>query len=174
MSKKAVFLDRDGTLNVDKGYVYKINDLEFLDGAIEGLKLLQEKGYLLIIITNQSGIARGYYTDYDFMKFMDYMKNILRTSGINIDGIYYCPHLSGCKCRKPELGLFYKAIEEYDINVKESFAIGDKLRDLSICKKENILGFLIGNIDTEDKGIIECKNLYEAAKYIVMEGQRNG
>ena len=107
---KAVFLDRDGTINIDKGYLYRISDFEFLPGAVEALRNLQEAGYLLIIITNQSGIGRGYYTEEDFAVLTDYMKGELSKSGVNISGVYYCPHLPDaeveryrkiCTCRKP-------------------------------------------------------------------------
>ncbi len=90
---KAIFLDRDGTINVDKAYVYKIEDWEFIDGVKEALKILQSLGYKLIVITNQSGIARGYYTKNDAEKLFDYMTKELKKEDINIEKIYYCPHI---------------------------------------------------------------------------------
>ncbi|MCR5587732.1 MAG: HAD family hydrolase, partial [Lachnospiraceae bacterium] len=126
---KAVFLDRDGTINVEKNYLYKIEDFVFLPGVIEGLKLLQDAGFLLIIITNQSGIARGYYTEEDFKILNNWMLNKLAENGINITKVYYCPHLPDakieeyrrdCDCRKPKLGLFYRAIKEYNIDIGKS------------------------------------------------------
>ena len=165
---KAVFLDRDGTINIDKNYVYKIEDWQFIDGAIEGLRILQDLGYKLIVITNQSGIARGYYTQEQAKKIFDYMKNELKKDGIIIEEIYYCPHLKeNCNCRKPKLGLFYKAQKDYNVDFSQSYAIGDKLRDLSICDKEDIKGFLLNNNETiKNKKISRCKNLLEAAKKI--------
>lgn len=185
---KAVFLDRDGTINVDKHYLHKIEDFEFLPGATEALKMLQIAGYKLIIITNQSGIARGFYSEKDFITLNEWMLEELRKQDVIIDDVYYCPHLPGakiekyridCNCRKPAIGLFEKAIEEHKINIKESYAIGDKIRDCCICGKTGCKGFLIGT--NEKAEIIEnVKNgtyqniqyeedLYSAAK-IIMEG----
>ena len=156
---KAIFLDRDGTINVEKNYLYKIEDFEFLPGVVEGLKLLQEAGYLLIIITNQSGIARGFYTEDDFLILNSWMLGVLKKSDVNITAVYYCPHLpdahiekyrKDCECRKPKLGLFNDAINEYDIDINNSFAIGDKVRDLEICFHSSCRGFLIGNNEKKD------------------------
>lgn len=168
---KAVFLDKDGTINVDKGYVYKIEDFEFIPGVKEGLKILQNLGYKLIVITNQSGIGRGYYTDNDAKKMFNYMIEELLRENIKIDDILYCPHTDKdkCNCRKPKLQLFYKAKEKFDIDFSKSYAIGDKLRDLEICKKEKIKGFLLNddvNYKKLENNIIVCKNLLESAKII--------
>lgn len=150
---KAVFLDRDGTINVEKNYLYKIEDFEFLPGVIEGLKLLQDAGFLLIIITNQSGIARGYYTEENFNRLNNWMLNQLAEYGVNITKVYYCPHLPDatvkeyridCECRKPKLGMYYQAIRDYDIDLGQSYAIGDKIRDCAICGNSFCKGFLIG------------------------------
>ena len=165
---KAVFLDRDGTINVDKDYVYKIEDWEFIDGAEEALKILQDLGYKLIVITNQSGIARGYYTEHDAKKLFQYMQEELSKEGIQIEDVYYCPHLGDeCECRKPKLGLFYQAQKDYDIDFSKSYAIGDKLRDLAICEKENVKGYLLSDKgDIENNNISRGSNLLEVAKEI--------
>lgn len=169
---KVCFLDRDGTINIDKGYVHKKEDFEFIDGAIKGMKMLQEAGYKIIIITNQSGIARGIYTKEQFEMLQEYMYKELEKYDIVIDKTYYCPHLGDCDCRKPKLKLFYDAINEFDIDINKSFAIGDKLRDLAICEKENIEGFLISdkNIETT-RNITIVKNLYEASEIITNKCQ---
>lgn len=160
---KAVFLDRDGTINVEKNYLYKIEDFEFLPGVIDGLRLLQEKGFLLIIITNQSGIARGYYSVEDYQKLNSWMLETLKEQGITISDVYYCPHLpravlhefkKECNCRKPKLGLFNKAVLDHNIDISCSYSIGDKLRDLSICNIYGCSGFLIGK--NESESIIEA------------------
>lgn len=159
---KAVFLDRDGTINVEKHYLYKIEDFEFLPGVMEALKDLQRKGYLLIIITNQSGIARGYYTEEEYVKLDKWMVAALENEGIYITATYHCPHLPDapaakyrveCDCRKPKLGLFERAIREHDIDLSSSFAVGDKIRDCSICEHSQCRGFLIG--ENEQKDIID-------------------
>jgi len=177
MSNKAVFLDRDGTINVEKNYLYKIEDFEYITGVPDALKILSDLGYLLVIITNQSGIARGYYTEEDYLRLNDWMIKDLKKRGIKIAGSYYCPHHPEaavskyrklCDCRKPGIAMFEKAIREFDIDPEKSYAIGDKERDLEICKTTAIRGFLIGvenagnnlgrNIFTESGGIPEVVN----------------
>ena len=174
MKSKAVFLDRDGTINVDKNYLYKIEDFEFLPGAVEGLRLLQSSGFLLIIITNQSGIARGYFTEADYLKLTDWMLAELKDYGVNISGVYYCPHLPEaeiseykklCHCRKPETGLFEQAVKDFDIDLSMSYAIGDKPRDCAICEKTGCKGFLIGTESSNHK-VKHVSSLLEAAKII--------
>ena len=106
--KKAIFLDRDGTLNIDHGYVYKIEDFQFIEGSIDALKALKELGYLLVLVTNQSGIARGYFSEEQFLQLTEWMDWSLADRGIDLDGIYYCPHhpegkgeyKEDCACRK--------------------------------------------------------------------------
>lgn len=183
--KRAIFLDRDGTINVEKNYLYRISDFEFLPGVLEGLKLLQDAGYILVIITNQSGIGRGFYTEQDFHILNKWMLQTLKAQGINIAKVYFCPHLpdapianyrKDCECRKPKLGMYLKAIQEFDIDIQHSYAIGDKIRDCAICEKTECRGFLIGNnekettIATVKEGNIlrvkYAKNLLECAKLI--------
>ena len=155
---KAVFLDRDGTINVDKKYLYNIQDFEFLPGVLEALRQLQQAGYLLVIVTNQSGIGRGYYTEEDFHKLNDWMLKTLKGKGIIISDVYYCPHLPDakvekyhkeCDCRKPNLGMYRQAVIDHNIDLSVSYAVGDKLRDCSICKSTACRGFLIGNNENE-------------------------
>ncbi len=162
VGKKAVFLDRDGTINVEKNYLYKIDDFEFIDGVLEALKELSDAGFLLIIITNQSGIARGYYTEKDYEILNSWLLETLAKNRINITASYFCPHLPDatvekyrtlCTCRKPNTGLFEQAVKDFNINLKRSFAIGDKIRDLAICEKSKCKGFLIGN--NEEPEVIE-------------------
>lgn len=160
--RKAVFLDRDGTINVEKNYLYKIEDFEFIDGVLDALKELSDAGFLLIIITNQSGIARGYYTEKDYEMLNSWLLATFAKNGINITASYFCPHLPDatianyrtvCNCRKPNTGLFEQAVKDFDIDLSKSFAIGDKIRDLAICEKSDCKGFLIGN--NEKSEIIE-------------------
>ena len=157
---KAIFLDRDGTINVEKNYLYKTEEFEYLDGVAEGLRALSDMGYVLVVITNQSGIARGYYTEEDYENFMDWMLSDLADKGVHIAKAYYCPHLKGslirgydidCDCRKPATGLFYQAQKDFDIDMDRSVAIGDKVRDLAICRKSNVNGILIGK-EKQDAG----------------------
>lgn len=173
--RPAVFLDRDGTINVDKGYLYRREDFEYLEGAVNGLKRLQEWGYLLVIITNQSGVARGYYQEEDFCKLTDWMLADLQLKGVYIDRVYYCPHHPDgivkeyaiiCDCRKPGTGLFYRAAGELGIDFRRSIAIGDKERDLSICNETGVTGILLSDRSTEKKRFLICKNWDEVISSI--------
>lgn len=168
--RPAVFLDRDGTINVDKGYLYKIEDFEYLDGAIQGLKFFQEKGYILVIITNQSGIARGLYKEEDFSDLNEWMIEDLRQKGIHISGVYYCPHhpfalvkkyRRQCDCRKPGCALFWKAQKELRIDMEHSIAVGDKERDLCICAETDVQGYLLGKRTLLDiaKKVMDCRDI---------------
>lgn len=150
---KAVFLDRDGTINVDKHYLHNIEEFEFLPGVLEGMKALQDAGYLLIIVTNQSGIGRGYYSEEDFETLNSWMLHTLESKGIYIAKVYFCPHLPNakvkkyrkvCACRKPALGMYEQAIRNYDIDLANSWTIGDKPRDCLLCEKTECRGFLVG------------------------------
>ena len=152
MKQKAVFLDRDGVINVDKGYVHKIEDFEFYPDVFDGLKKLQEAGFKLVIITNQSGIAVGYYTEDDFHKLTEYMLNEFSKQGIKIEKVYYCPHhpegiipelKQVCTCRKPATGMIESAIEEFNIDPLNSFLIGDKETDIQAGKKMGIKSILV-------------------------------
>jgi D,D-heptose 1,7-bisphosphate phosphatase len=145
MQNKAVFLDRDGTINVDKNYVYKIEDLEFLPGVIEGLKRIQKTGFLLVIITNQSGIGRGYYTEAQYKKLMEELHKRLKKQGINITADYYCKHApeENCECRKPNIKLIETAAREYDIDISKSFFIGDKTADILAGKNAGMKTILV-------------------------------
>lgn len=126
---KALFLDRDGTINIDYGYVYQIEKFEFLDGIFELCQKAQEKGYMIIVITNQSGIARGYFTEKDFHKITLYMTSEFAKKGITIADVFYCPDLEGPR-RKPECGMFLEAKAKYNIDMSASVSVGDKDRDV--------------------------------------------
>ena len=180
VGKKAVFLDRDGTINVEKNYLYKIEDFEFIDGVLEALKKLSDAGFLLIIITNQSGIARGYYTEKDYEILNSWLLETLAKNGINIAASYFCPHLPDatvekyrtiCTCRKPNTGLFEQAVKDFNIDLSKSFAIGDKIRDLAICGKSECKGFLIGN--NEKPEIIENACNGEFSNVVWKESMRD-
>lgn len=180
----AIFLDRDGTINKDKKYLYRIEDSEYMDGVINALSELSKMGFKLIIITNQSGIARGYYTEDDYQTFMDWMVEDLIDKGVYITAHYWCPHLLGakvkkydvkCDCRKPAIGLFYQAAEEHNIDMNHSFAVGDRLRDLSVCRETNVNGILLGDREMEAKADFpyqRCHSWNEAVDYIKREKWR--
>ena len=132
--KKALFLDRDGVVNVEKEYLYKIEDFEFIDGIFELCKHYQDLGYLIFIVTNQSGISRGFYSEDDFLKLTQWMVTEFAKKGVEITKVYHCPHhpqYSGaCECRKPKPGMLLEAAKEYDLDLTNSLIIGDKERDI--------------------------------------------
>ncbi|MCX2683687.1 HAD family hydrolase [Campylobacter sp. MIT 21-1685] len=130
MKNKAVFLDRDGVINIDKHYVYKIQDFEFCEGIFELCRFFQEKAYLLFVITNQSGIERGYYTEEDFKKLSTFMLKEFEKQGVKITKIYHCPHLHNCECRKPKPAMLLKANKEFNLDLSTSIFIGDSLTDM--------------------------------------------
>lgn len=145
---KAVFLDRDGTLNVDHGYVYKLEDLVFIDGVIESLRQLQKAGFLLIIITNQSGIGRGMFSKENAISFNLHLIKKMKDEGVLINDIFMCSHSpdQNCDCRKPSPKMILEAIEQYKINPEKSFMLGDKNIDVESGKKAGVQSFLV---DTE-------------------------
>ena len=131
---KALFLDRDGVINVEKDYLYKIEDFEFIDGIFELCKHYKELGYLIFVVTNQSGIVRCYYSEEDFNALSIWMSKEFLKHNIKIEKVYYCPHhpdISGeCNCRKPKPGMLLQAANEFDIDLASSLIIGDKERDI--------------------------------------------
>lgn len=139
MSKPAVFIDRDGVINVDHGYVHKRDDFEYIDGVFEATKKLKEMGYLLVLVTNQSGIARGMFTEDQFEILTEWMDWNFADNGVDFDGIYYCPHhpeatvekyKEACDCRKPNPGMLVSAQRFLDIDMENSIMIGDKKEDM--------------------------------------------
>lgn len=155
---KAVFLDRDGVLNEDDGYVHSMDKLRFVDGARELIGNLTKDGWLIFVVTNQSGIARGYYAEEDVVKLHLQMNEEFSKYGGRITHFYYCPHLKDalipqyrkeCHCRKPEPGMIEQAIKEYSLSKEHSFLFGDSARDIEAARRAGIKGFLFtgGNIN---------------------------
>lgn len=131
---RALFLDRDGVINVEKDYLYKIKDFEFIDGIFDLCRYYQKHGFIIVVVTNQSGIDRGYYTKEDFDILTSWMVKEFSSNNIEIKKVYYCPHhpkISGeCSCRKPNPGMLLRASKELNIDLKNSIIIGDKERDV--------------------------------------------
>lgn len=157
MASKAVFFDRDGTLNVDKDYLYKKEEFEWMDGAVEAIRFANENGYKVIVITNQSGVARGYFKESDVNALHDWMNEQLKEYGAHIDAFYYCPHhpeavvpeyRKKCECRKPGPKLVEDACRDFDIDKKASVMIGDADRDVQCAEKAGVKGvkFTGGNL----------------------------
>ena len=147
MSVAAAFLDRDGVINVDSGYVGRWEDFEYLPDAIEGLKQLQSAGYKLVVVTNQSGIARGYYSEDDFLLLTETMKADLENRGVVLTAVYYCPYLEDADLesyrvtsdlRKPEPGMLLKAAQDHDIDLSRSIMVGDKVSDMVAAERAGV------------------------------------
>ena len=139
MSRRAAFIDRDGVLNEERAFVHRIEEFVFLPGAIEALRALESAGYRRVVVTNQSGIARGLYTEADYQRLTDQVLERLRGEGVTLDAIEYCPHLAdaplaqyrrACACRKPAPGMLLKAIRALDLDPAGSFLVGDRLTDV--------------------------------------------
>lgn len=139
MKQKAAFIDRDGVINEDREYVYRIADFEFIQGSVGALRMLREAGYLLVVITNQSGIARGLYSEADFKTLEAYMRRRLSDAGVQLDRVEYCPHLPDaevasyrldCECRKPRAGMIRSAADTLNIDIPQSILVGDRKADL--------------------------------------------
>jgi len=147
--RPAAFLDRDGVLNVDHGYVYRPEDLEWITGAPEAVRLLNEAGYYVLVITNQSGVARGFYDEAAVQRFHAHMRALIEAAGARIDAFYYCPHhpegavkelAVRCRCRKPAPGMLEQAAAEWPLDLSRSFLIGDKDDDMTAAARFGIRG----------------------------------
>ncbi len=153
---KALFLDRDGVVNVEKNYLYKIEDFEFIDGIIEVCQHYAALGYLIIIVTNQSGISRGYYSGEDFERLSAWMIEHFKSLGVTITHIYHCPHhesIDGeCDCRKPQPGMFLEAQRDFDIDMKNSVMIGDNERDIEAAIRAGVTtNILLSEVATHSR-----------------------
>ena len=167
--QKVIFLDRDGVINEDYGYVGKIEDFKFIDGVFEACKSFKNLGYEIVVVTNQSGIARGYYSEDEFLKLTSYMQDEFLKKEISILKTYYCPHLpnNNCSCRKPKSGMILQALDEFDINLDNSWLIGDKLSDIECAKNANIKNRVLIDKNAKENGdFFVAKNLFDTLKYI--------
>ena len=141
MSKlKAVFLDRDGTLIIEKNYIKNPADVALEKEAAEGAEMLHKAGYALVIVTNQSGIARGFLSESDYQAVQDRVVSLLKTPVLTS---YHCPHLENCDCRKPQPGMLLKAIESFNIDPKTSFMMGDKESDIEAGRAAGVRTVLV-------------------------------
>lgn len=145
--KKALFLDRDGVINIDHAYVHKIDDFEFVDGIFALCRRFQSSGYEIVVVTNQSGIGRGYYTESDFWRLTEWMKEEFRSKNVDIAAVYFCPHhpenalgeyKQECDCRKPKPGMILKAQQELGLDLANSVMVGDKISDMEAAKQANL------------------------------------
>ena len=164
MAIKTIFLDRDGVVNKEVRYLYKLSDFEFIDGIFDACLYFQKLGYEIVIVTNQSGITRGYYNENDYQKLTEWMLGQFNDNGINILDIFYCPHgpEENCECRKPKPGMLFKAKDKYNINMKESWIIGDSESDIKAANAAGISktilvrsGHLVDESNSNSKFIVD-------------------
>lgn len=170
-----MFLDRDGIINIDHGYIYQIEKFEFTDGIFDLLRLFIQKDYILFIVTNQSGIGRGYYTEDDFQTLTKWMLEALKNEGIDITSVHYCRHApeENCFCRKPKTGMVDEILSKNSIDLRNSWLIGDKQSDIDLADNSKILkSIAIGERSIESanytfKTISECKLFLEENEAII-------
>ena len=169
--KKAFFLDRDGTINIDTGYVGKVTDVKLIEKVGEAIHMMNQAGYLVLVISNQSGVARGYMTMEDVIAVNEEINRQLKKYNAHIDKFYICPHYEQgsveqysipCDCRKPNLGLFKQAIAENNVDVTVSVAVGDKLRDVERVEELGIMSTCVLGNNT-------YSTLYEFTKVVLEE-----
>jgi D-glycero-D-manno-heptose 1,7-bisphosphate phosphatase len=183
MTAKAVFLDKDGTLLEDIPYNVDPERIRLVDGAFEGLRLLQDHGYQLIVVTNQSGVARGFFEEHDLHAVRRRLRELLAEAGIFLTDLYYCPHhpegtvakyAVECFCRKPQPGMLYRAALEHEIRLADSWVVGDILHDVEAGNRAGCRTILINNrretewdLSTVRRPRFIVKNLESAARSIL-------
>ncbi len=187
--RRAVFLDRDGTINVERDYLYRIEDFEFIDGAPEAIRRLKDAGFLVVVVTNQSGVARGYFGLEDVQVLHRHIQDELGKVGAAIDAFYVCPHhpsagrgefLADCSCRKGRPGMLLQAAAEHGLDLAGSFMVGDKLADIEAGLAAGCAPLLVktgygaevaGAVSSTDVCVVE--DISEAADRILACSQRS-
>lgn len=188
--QRAVFLDRDGTINVEVQYLNKVEDFEFIPGVPWALRRLKDAGFLLVVVTNQSGIGRGYYDEAALQAIHDHMHAELAGFGVTIDACYFCPHhpehatgdyRTECACRKPLPGMLQQAAEDLDIDLSRSYMVGDKLADVEAglnagCTSLMVrTGYGAKEASLLPEGVQACSDLETAVDAILtLEAERRG
>ena len=181
---KAVFLDRDGTIIEDSGFVHEPGKVKLLPGAAQAIKRLNDQGFLVVVVTNQSGIARGLYTVADYTAVQRRLNELLEGHGAHLDGAYFCPHhprfTGPCDCRKPGLKLFREAVQALDIDPAQSWWVGDRLTDVQPAAKMGGRAILLatreGNLDqgqARARGVTVVADLAAAVDKIVRPGGKS-
>jgi D,D-heptose 1,7-bisphosphate phosphatase len=160
--RKAAFLDRDGVINLDRAYVSRWEDFEFVPGAVEAMRALKQAGFALVVVTNQSGIARGYYTEDQYQELTLAIKQALAEAGAAIDAVYHCPHhpagtVAGltmdCDCRKPAPGMIFRAARELNLSLTDSILVGDKASDIQAAGAAGVGKAYIIHSDNIESGL---------------------
>ena len=181
--KPAVFLDRDGTINVEKDYLYKIEDFEFIPGVPEAIKSLKDAGFLVIVVSNQSGVGRGYFDEHAVELFNQHIQDQLAVYGTSIDAFYYCPHhpeeglgtyRKSCDCRKGSPGMLLQAASDHAVDLGRSFMIGDKIADIEAGERAGCQSILVltgygekTSLQAAAKAVPRCLSLVSAVQLIL-------
>ena len=175
MTIKTIFLDRDGVINKEVGYLHKIEDFEFINGVFDACLHFQSLGFELVIVTNQSGIGRGYYEESEFHTVNDWMLQQFNNQGIKILDVFFCPHgpESGCNCRKPKPGMLTQASKKHSINMEDSWMIGDKEADIQAANAAGIPNTILVKsghaIDENNSKTSFVLNSIEQAKTVIRD-----
>ena len=189
MAKRAVFIDRDGTLSEEVGYLNHASRFRLLPRSAAAIKMLNEAGVAAVVITNQAGVARGYFPEERILEVHQRMEELLAADGARLDGIYYCPHhptageppyRAECDCRKPRPGLLLRAAEELDLDIPGSYMIGDKFSDIELAREAGCKGILTltgyGRGEWEYNRETACvkpdfiaEDLYDAVEWILKD-----
>ncbi len=180
MQHRALFLDRDGTINVEKEFIADPDDVELIPGAATGLFLAATHGFKLFVISNQSGVARGLLTDEDVARVNERLTELLVREGVHLDGVEYCAHypdITGpCDCRKPERGMIDRVLERFDIDLKRSFVIGDRVLDVELARNIGAKAIMVmtgygvleaTKLDQDDKPDHVTADLLSAVQWIL-------
>lgn len=165
----AVFLDRDGVLNFDSGFVHRIEDFRFLPGVADALRTLAARGFRLLVVTNQSGIDRGFYSAADFDRLTAWMLGELEAQGVRLDGVYHCPHApeSNCDCRKPAPGMVLRAAADHAVDLGRSWLVGDRTSDVEAGRRAGVRHLaLIGEHADPPADVLRCDSLAEFARWM--------
>jgi D-glycero-D-manno-heptose 1,7-bisphosphate phosphatase len=179
--RPAAFIDRDGVINRELGHVHRIEDFHVLPGVVEGLRALAAAGYELVVVTNQAGIAKGLYTEQDYQRLTQHMRQWFSERGVSFAGIYHCPHhpegrvaalACSCTCRKPEPGMLLQATRDLGLDVAQSILIGDSISDMEAARQAGVAKLILVNSGHALPLIIDvnvnhrCADLYEASKWL--------
>ena len=174
--RPALFLDRDGIINVDRGYVWRIDDVEFVDGIFDLAAAAHRLGYLVVVVTNQAGIGRGFYSETDFHSLMDWIRAEFERRGAAIDAVYFCPYhpehgigdyRRDSDCRKPAPGMFFRAARELGIDLRRSMMVGDKPSDAEAARTAGVGTRLsLGSAATVPDLAVSIDRLEDAIAYL--------
>ncbi len=177
--RRAVFLDRDGTLNVEKNYLYRIEDWEWIPGSVEALRKLNVAGWRVVVVTNQAGIARGYYGEAELARLHEFVRDEAQRQGAHIDAFYHCPHHpefgddTDCECRKPKPGMLLRAAADLSLDLRRSYLVGDRESDIEaaeVCGVRPLLvetGYGLRTLPLLSHSVPHFKSVAEAVEFVL-------